>query len=78
MTFENEQFGLPKQEIAQIISDELEKNADILVGIDDPEVNEMIKILIVGISKAIVENNSLLESATKNYMSEHSRRGRQF
>lgn len=49
--------GLAYDEIRQIIQDELDRNADLLIGIDDPEVLEMINVLADAFSKAIEKNN---------------------
>jgi hypothetical protein len=55
-------IGLNKKEIKSIIHNKLNKNADILIGVDDPEINELIEILIDAFSEAIVENNDSLEN----------------
>ena len=53
----NSTIGLSYEDIREIINDELERNADLLIGIDDPEVQEMINVLADAFSKAIEQNN---------------------
>jgi hypothetical protein len=54
-------MGLDKEQISKIINKELDKNADLLIGIDDPELNQLINVLTEAFSLAIAENNSRLE-----------------
>lgn len=54
----NSTVGLPYDEIRQIIQDDLDRNADLLIGIDDPEMQEMINVLADAFSKAIEKNNN--------------------
>ena len=68
MSYNN--FGLSKKDIEEIIEKELEKNADILIGIDDPEMIEMIDVLKKAFSKAIEINNEELEESIENFIKE--------
>jgi hypothetical protein len=52
--------GLSYDKIRQIIQEELDRNADLLIGIDDPEVLEMINVLADAFSKAIEKNNEAI------------------
>jgi hypothetical protein len=54
-------LGLSKKEVEEIIDEELEKNADLLIGVDDPEVLEMIQVLKSAFAKAIEKNNQKIE-----------------
>jgi len=58
-------FGLSKKEMETIIDNEIESNADIVIGIDDPEMIEMIDILKKAFSKALEANNEALESSVE-------------
>lgn len=71
MTYNFDNFGLSEKDIEEIIEKELEKNADILIGIDDPEIIEMIDVLKKAFSKAIGMNNEELEKSIENYIEEH-------
>jgi hypothetical protein len=53
----NSTVGLSYDDIREIIDKELDRNADLLIGIDDPEVQEMINVLADAFSKAIEKNN---------------------
>lgn len=64
----NEDFGLSKDEINNIIEKELEKNADLLIGIDDPEMIEMIDVLKKAFVKSIDENNHNLKESIIEYI----------
>jgi hypothetical protein len=55
-------FGLTVEDVEAIIDRELDANADVLIGIDDPEVLEMIQVLKKAVAVAISENNRQLES----------------
>lgn len=71
--------GLSAEQIDEIIEGQLEKNADILIGIDDPEMREMIDVLKHAISIAIVENNDAIEEYVAEYLKGHSKdNGRHF
>jgi len=68
MSYNN--FGLSKKDIEEIIEKELEKNADILIGIDDPEMIEMIDVLKKAFSKAIEMNNEDIEKSVEDFIKE--------
>ncbi len=52
--------GISHEQIKKIIKDELNRNSDLLVGIDDPEMQEMIEVICNAFSKAIDANNKKL------------------
>ena len=56
-------FGLDEKEIKKIIEKHFEENADLLIGIDDPEINEMINVLTKAFIEVISTNNDVI---TKN------------
>lgn len=64
----NSTVGLPYNEIRNIISDELDRNADLLIGIDDPEVQEMINVLADAFTKAIEKNNEAISDDLDSYL----------
>lgn len=49
--------GIDKQGIIKIVNTHLNKNADLLIGIDDPELNQLITVLVEGFASAIEQNN---------------------
>ncbi len=52
-----EKIGLRRQDVKLIMERYLEKNADILIGVDDPEVNQLIDVLVDAFSEVIEANN---------------------
>ena len=66
-------FGLSENEIEEVINKEFEKNADLLIGIDDPEVLEMMDVLKKSIAKAISINNEKVEEKTQKLIEENER-----
>jgi Mg/Co/Ni transporter MgtE len=70
MILSRAQFGLDKSKIEKIIDRELDKNADVLIGVDDPEVLEMISVLKESIAKVVSENNRLVSEEVENYIKE--------
>lgn len=64
-------FGLSKEDIEKIIDKELEINADLLIGIDDPEMQEMIDVIKKAVSKAVSKNNSQIEECVKRLIRKH-------
>lgn len=69
-------IGLAKEKLEEIIDEVLEKNADILIGIDDPEVIEMIEILKKSFSRAIEENNKRLEKDIEEMIKDDKEKSR--
>jgi hypothetical protein len=61
-------LGLTREKIKESIKDELDKNADLLIGIDDPEVQEMINVLVDSFSKAIEQNNEEIANDIETYL----------
>lgn len=61
MRFASDSVGMSKRELDQLFEREMEKNADLLVGIDDPEVLEMISVLKKAVIAAIIANNEKIE-----------------
>jgi len=55
-------IGLTEKQIENLIDRELDSNADLLIGIDDPEVQEMMSVLKKAIAVAISENNKQIQS----------------
>ncbi len=49
-------YGLSESEVKRIIQDELDKNPDLKYYINNPYFNEMLSLLIDGVSKAIICN----------------------
>lgn len=64
----NLEAGLSYEQIKEFIDDELDKNADILIGIDDPEMQEMVNILVEVFCKAIEKNNEQISEDLKQYL----------
>ena len=67
-------FGLSRREIDNIIEKEVEKNSDLLIGIDDPEVLEMIEVLKSSFARVIEENNMELKDSIDDYIETRERR----
>ncbi len=55
-------LGLRPKEIEEIIENKFNKNADLLIGINDPEVAEIIEVLKQVIIEVVEENNREIES----------------
>lgn len=64
------QFGLSREDIKKIIDRYFKENADILIGIDDPEVNQLIEVLVDAFAEAIEENNEQFSKDIKEYIQE--------
>lgn len=45
-----------------IIKKHLDENADLLIGLDDPELTQLIDVLVDGISQAIAYSKNEIES----------------
>lgn len=71
-----EQFGLSREDIKKIIDRYFKENADILIGIDDPEVNQLIEVLVDAFAEAIEENNKQFSKDIKEYIQKMSREKR--
>lgn len=61
-------LGLSKTDIESIIEKQLEQNADILIGIDDPEVQELINVIKQAVAIAIEKNNESLKSGIERIL----------
>jgi len=48
----------------------LNQNADLLIGIDDPEMTQLLDVLVEGVSKAIQENNEEIEEQLEDVIKE--------
>lgn len=48
-----------------IIRKHLDENADLLIGLDDPELSQLIDVLIEGIAQAIAASKEELESSVE-------------
>ena len=53
-------YGLSKYEVERIIKSSLNKNPDIFYYIEDEYIEELLKLLVEGVSKAFEENNKKL------------------
>ncbi|MCK5319952.1 hypothetical protein KAJ61_01020 [Candidatus Parcubacteria bacterium] len=60
-------------DIKKYIKKELEKNSDILIGVDDPEILELINILVDVFSKAIEKNNEKLLDEVEEMIKDESK-----
>lgn len=63
-------WGLTKEEVEKIVNQRLEENADLTIGVDDPEINELVKILVDSFSKVISKNNDRLKEEITDYIDE--------
>lgn len=66
-------FGLNKKNIEKIIEKHFKKNADVLLGIDDPEVNQLIEILVIAIAESIEKNNEVFSHDIEEYIKDKFR-----
>ena len=55
-------IGLSRKQIRAIMQKHLDKNADLVIGIDDPELVQLIEVLCEGIAVAIEQNNQEITS----------------
>jgi len=62
--------GLSEKEVSKIIRKHLNQNADLLIGIDDPEMTQLLDVLVEGVSKAIQENNEEIEEQLEDVIKE--------
>ena len=60
--------GLSKERLESIIENKLEKNADLMIGIDDPETLEMIDVLKDAMVAAIDQNNKEIENSIEKLL----------
>ena len=62
-------LGLDYKEIKNIIKGHLDKNADLIIGLDDPELTQLVDVICEGVAIAIEANNehvgSQIESANR-------------
>jgi len=58
-------IGLSKAEIRREIQKHLDENADLVIGIDDPEMVQLIEVLCDGFSEAISANNKKIADDLK-------------
>lgn len=63
-----EDIGLNKEQIRKIIQRHLNENADLLIGIDDPEMNQLIDVLIKAFVESIAQNNSKISHQLRDVM----------
>lgn len=59
-TFPRSSLGMSKTEIKRQVQGELNKHADILIGLDDPELNLLIDALIQAITDTVSANNAVI------------------
>jgi len=50
-------LGLSRKDVRKIIQSHMDKNADLIIGIDDPEMIQLIDVLCDAIAIAIEQNN---------------------
>ena len=65
-------LGLSKKDIKKIIDKHFKENADVLIGVDDPEVNQLIDILIDSFVEIIETNNKQLSEDIEKYIKEEA------
>lgn len=53
-------LGLSQKQIKTLIQGYLDKNADLIIGIDDPELVQLISVLCDGVAFAIEKNNQTI------------------
>lgn len=63
-------IGLSKDEIKSLIEKDLSKNADLLMGVDDPEVNLLIEVLVESTANVIAANNKKIYEELKRSLGE--------
>jgi len=68
--FHFRQFGLEKEGARKIVQEHFKKNADILIGIDDPEVNQLVEILVEAFIDIIDKNNKEISNNIQEYLAE--------
>ena len=71
----NNELGLSKTQIRRIIQQHMDKNADLLIGVDDPEVNEMINVLLDAFAEVIHINNKELSNDIDNVIENIAEKG---
>lgn len=54
--------GLSYRALKQIIRKHLDKNADLIIGLDDPELSQLVDVICEGVAIAIEANNKELAS----------------
>ena len=59
----------------KIIRKRLDENADLLIGVDDPEVNELVNVLVNAVAEAIKINNEQLSNDLKENFKKFSENG---
>lgn len=50
-------LGIDREEMDKIVEKVFNENADILIGIDDPEVNQLKFVIVDAVLKVIEKNN---------------------
>ena len=63
-------YGLSRDVVKGIINKHLQENADILVGVDDPEVNQLVEVLVDAFADVIEENNKELRGDIESQIKE--------
>ncbi len=64
--------GLDKRVIRAVLQTHLDRNADLIIGIDDPEMVQLIEVLCDGIAEAIVANNEKIRKDEQGKQSMNS------
>ena len=62
------ELGLSRDELVKHIRKELDKNADLLIGVDDPEMNLLIDVLVEAMGKVMDENNRKIKKDITDWL----------
>ena len=65
-------FGLSRKDIKKIIDKHFKENADVLIGVDDPEINQLIDVLVNAFVEVVETNNEQLSEDIKEYIKEET------
>jgi hypothetical protein len=58
-------LGLSQKQVKALIQGYLDKNADLIIGIDDPELVQLIDVLCQGVAFAVEKNNQNIQEQLK-------------
>lgn len=64
--------GLSKSAIRQVLQKHIDQNSDLLIGVDDPEMVQLIEVLCDGIAEAIAANNDKIAQDNRNSLIRYS------
>lgn len=63
-------YGLNREAVRKIIDGHLQKNADILIGVDDPDVNQLVDVVVEAFADVIEKNNEELRDDIESQIKE--------